>query len=162
SGRNAVEPGTASTGCSLGAWSFAGLCYPSCAIILIPSRQAASRPSKVVCASCQQARGYIYEAFVYGPSELRDKLCPWCIADGKAASRFNGFFSVEDPVVEAGIPRGLVPPPANILELFICGPDLLPVPCTGGPPMRAVRLNGWKEKRCQNLPAPRPACMSSS
>src|SRR5262249_11004057 len=72
------------------------------------------------------------------------------------------FLLVEDPLVEAGIPGWLVPPPASILELFICGPHLLPVPCTYGPPMWAVGLNGWKEKRCQNLRAPRPACISSS
>ena len=70
-----------------------------------PLTTGSVKPSKVVCACCQQARGYIYEASVYGPAELRGKLCPWCIADGKAAGRFNVFFSVEDPLVEADIPR---------------------------------------------------------
>ncbi len=62
------------------------------------------KSSTTICACCQQARGYIYVGSLYGP-ELRSKLCPWCIADGKAAARFDVFFSVEDTFVEAKIPR---------------------------------------------------------
>jgi uncharacterized protein CbrC (UPF0167 family) len=73
-----------------------------------PLATGSVKPSEAVCACCQRVRGYIYEASVYGPGELRGKLCPWCIADGEAAFRFGVYFSVEDPLVEAGIARHII------------------------------------------------------
>jgi uncharacterized protein len=66
------------------------------------------KPSDVICACCGQSRGFIYEASVYGTPDVRGKLCPWCIASGAAASRFNLFFSVEDPLVDAGLARQVI------------------------------------------------------
>lgn len=40
--------------------------------------------SGVNCVCCGQARGYIYVGPVYATDEYREKLCPWCIADGSA------------------------------------------------------------------------------
>jgi uncharacterized protein CbrC (UPF0167 family) len=70
-----------------------------------PLATGSVKPSKITCACCKQSHGFIYEATVYGTEEVRGKLCPWCIADGKAASRFNVFFSVEDPLTKADLPR---------------------------------------------------------
>jgi uncharacterized protein len=70
-----------------------------------PVATGSVKPSNEVCVCCQQARGYVYDAPVYGAIELRGNLCPWCIAEGKAASRFDVFFSDELPLVEAGLPR---------------------------------------------------------
>lgn len=47
------------------------------------------------CACCGRERGYLYTGPLYGPpgtNALKDKLCPWCIADGSAAERFNATF----------------------------------------------------------------------
>jgi uncharacterized protein len=49
-------------------------------------------PSGAVCRSCGQPRGYIYTGPVYAVEELTDELCPWCIADGSAAARFDARF----------------------------------------------------------------------
>jgi uncharacterized protein CbrC (UPF0167 family) len=64
--------------------------------------------SDTTCLCCGEARGYIYTAPVYGPSRLHEKLCPWCIASGAAASKYNCFFSDDSPLTEAGLDRSIV------------------------------------------------------
>ncbi len=54
--------------------------------------------SDATCLSCEQARGLIYTGPVYAVEELVDCLCPWCIADGSAAARFDAAFTDHLPV----------------------------------------------------------------
>ncbi len=61
-----------------------------------------------VCMCCSKARGFIYTATVRGRLETEGGLCPWCIANGKAASKFDCFFSDEHPLTQAGVPRPIV------------------------------------------------------
>ena len=49
--------------------------------------------SDAECVACGRARGWIYRGPVYAADELADSLCPWCIADGTAASRFDAEFT---------------------------------------------------------------------
>ena len=49
--------------------------------------------STAVCRSCHRATGYVYTGPVYAEEELAESLCPWCIADGSAASRFDAEFT---------------------------------------------------------------------
>ena len=49
-------------------------------------------PSSNVCRACGQARGYIYAGSPYSEEELEGAICPWCIADGTAAERFDAEF----------------------------------------------------------------------
>jgi uncharacterized protein CbrC (UPF0167 family) len=49
--------------------------------------------SDVRCSCCTRARGYVYAGPVYAIEDLRDRLCPWCIADGSAAARFEAQFT---------------------------------------------------------------------
>ncbi len=44
------------------------------------------------CRSCGQKRGYIYAGPVYAEDELDESICPWCIADGSAAEKFDATF----------------------------------------------------------------------
>ena len=46
-----------------------------------------------MCVCCGERRGYIYAGPVYSERELSDSLCPWCIADGSAHSRFGAEFT---------------------------------------------------------------------
>src|SRR6202035_4730909 len=55
--------------------------------------------SDAICACCNQPRGYIYTGPTYCEDEIEDALCPWCIADGSAAKKFDASFT--DP---AGFP----------------------------------------------------------
>src|SRR6185369_1862863 len=64
--------------------------------------------SATTCRCCGRARGYIYASSVYAVESLRDSLCPWCIADGSAATKFDACFSDGDPLIRAGVPVSVV------------------------------------------------------
>lgn len=49
-------------------------------------------PSDATCRSCGQPRGYIYAGAPYAEEELERAICPWCIANGAAASKFHAEF----------------------------------------------------------------------
>jgi uncharacterized protein CbrC (UPF0167 family) len=50
--------------------------------------------SDVACAACGQRRGWVYTGSVYSVErDLEDRICPWCIADGSAAERFDAVFT---------------------------------------------------------------------
>jgi uncharacterized protein CbrC (UPF0167 family) len=51
------------------------------------------KPSEEECVSCGQSRGYLYTGPVFAVEEIIDELCPWCIADGSAAARFDAHFT---------------------------------------------------------------------
>jgi len=46
-----------------------------------------------VCAACKSARGYVYAGPVFATEELDQRLCPWCIADGSAHTKFDATFT---------------------------------------------------------------------
>jgi hypothetical protein len=58
-----------------------------------PVATGSIEPSPVRCFSCQRARGYIYVGPVYCRQDLHNLLCPWCIADGSAHTRFGCEFT---------------------------------------------------------------------
>jgi len=60
------------------------------------------------CRCCEQKRGYIYTASVYAKDLLGDELCPWCIADGSAAAKYDAIFSDDQPLIEAGLPNSVI------------------------------------------------------
>lgn len=68
-----------------------------------PLATGAVEPRKTACACCGEARGFIYVQPVYATVDLDEKLCPWCIADGSAASRFGASFSDPEPLRQAGL-----------------------------------------------------------
>jgi hypothetical protein len=49
--------------------------------------------SDAVCVSCERARGWIATSHLYTAQDVEDRFCPWCIADGTAAARFDGTFN---------------------------------------------------------------------
>lgn len=45
------------------------------------------------CLCCNRARGHIYRSSVYARRrDLREAICPWCVADGSAARAFDAQF----------------------------------------------------------------------
>jgi uncharacterized protein CbrC (UPF0167 family) len=58
-----------------------------------PLSTGSVKPSEQQCVCCGQARGFIYAGPVYAVEELDESLCPWCIADGSAAERFDADFT---------------------------------------------------------------------
>ncbi|MGW7044159.1 CbrC family protein [Streptomyces avermitilis] len=57
--------------------------------------------SAEVCACCNRSTGWIYTATFYTARDVSGSFCPWCIADGTAAERFEGEFT--DPYGLDGI-----------------------------------------------------------
>ncbi len=49
--------------------------------------------SDVVCACCERGRGWVHTCGMFGPGDLDRPICPWCIADGSAAAKFEGSFN---------------------------------------------------------------------
>jgi uncharacterized protein CbrC (UPF0167 family) len=58
-----------------------------------PIATGAIEESGAVCVNCGRARGFIYAGPVFAADELADALCPWCIADGSAAARWDASFT---------------------------------------------------------------------
>jgi len=48
--------------------------------------------SDATCGVCGQARGYAYTGLPHASEQFNGALCPWCIADGSAATRFGATF----------------------------------------------------------------------
>jgi uncharacterized protein CbrC (UPF0167 family) len=47
--------------------------------------------SEAECPVCHRATGYAYVGPFYTNNDVAN-LCPWCIADGRAATKYNGYF----------------------------------------------------------------------
>ncbi|WP_371749783.1 CbrC family protein [Streptomyces sp. NBC_01283] len=58
-----------------------------------PLASGSIRASADKCVCCDRSTGWIYTASFYTAQEINGNLCPWCIADGSAAERFEGEFS---------------------------------------------------------------------
>ena len=50
------------------------------------------KASEIECPCCHKIRGYSYQLTPYCEEEV-EGLCPWCIADGSAAEKFEASFS---------------------------------------------------------------------
>ncbi|WP_144395648.1 CbrC family protein [Pleionea sediminis] len=72
-----------------------------------PISTGAIKESCEVCECCEQARGYVYASNLYAEEEI-EFICPWCIADGSAAQKFDGMFSDDYPLQEAGVPEEVI------------------------------------------------------
>lgn len=51
----------------------------------------AKEGEQVICPCCEQETAYYYEPMIYTREDVQN-LCPNCIANGKAAQKYNGSF----------------------------------------------------------------------
>ncbi|MBD5780966.1 CbrC family protein [Pelagicoccus sp. NFK12] len=72
-----------------------------------PISTGAIKKDDASCDCCGQSHGYAYKSSVYCHDEV-DALCPWCIADGSAAAKFNAIFSDSHPLSENGISKEII------------------------------------------------------
>ncbi|MFA0570844.1 CbrC family protein [Vibrio gallaecicus] len=63
--------------------------------------------SDEVCECCEKATGYIYSSTLYAQEEV-EFICPWCIADGLAAKKFDGTYIDDYPLINAGLGESVV------------------------------------------------------
>lgn len=73
-----------------------------------PLATGSIEPCDTECVCCGRSRGYIYTGSVYAEEDLKDALCPWCIADGSAAEEFDAEFSDGEPLAAANVPDEIV------------------------------------------------------
>jgi uncharacterized protein CbrC (UPF0167 family) len=67
------------------------------------------RRSHAVCSACERARGWIAQSILYSATKPDEtQVCPWCIADGTAAARWDGTFNEVEP--------GVSPERADVVE----------------------------------------------
>lgn len=67
-----------------------------------PIATGAIEPSEERCECCGKANGYICTSTIYAEEEI-EFICPWCVADGSAAKKFDGSFSDDYPLHQAGV-----------------------------------------------------------
>jgi uncharacterized protein CbrC (UPF0167 family) len=56
-----------------------------------PIKLGVIKQEVTICTSCGKNRDYVYGGPFYSVEEV-EGICPWCIADGSAATKFNGEF----------------------------------------------------------------------
>ncbi|MFE2324737.1 CbrC family protein [Streptomyces sp. NPDC059385] len=61
-----------------------------------PVASGSVRESTETCACCNRSTGWIYTVTFHTAQEISGRFCPWCIADGSAAERFEGDVAVSD------------------------------------------------------------------
>jgi uncharacterized protein len=62
-----------------------------------------------LCLCCGQARGFMYVGPVFTTNrDVRDNICPWCIADGSAAKMYDADFVGPHTLLKAGVAREIV------------------------------------------------------
>ena len=69
--------------------------------------------SDSTCMGCERKRGWIYLGPTFCEAELDERLCPWCIADGTAHTKFGAEF-VGSPAV--GGYGDWITPPRHVIE----------------------------------------------
>ena len=72
-----------------------------------PIRSGSIVESDKKCKCCRKARGYIYTGPVYAERDLDESLCPWCIADGSAAEKYEALF-IDDACFDDDMPAEAV------------------------------------------------------
>lgn len=68
---------------------------------LDPLTSGAIINSNKVCQCCNMNRGFIYDGPTYAIQDLSQAFCPWCIADGSAARKFDAVFVDDRSLVRA-------------------------------------------------------------
>lgn len=82
---------------------------PSFAYHPDPVATGAIERRPVSCRCCGQDREWVYAVAPYAVDDLRDALCPWCVADGSAAARFDASFTdLGDTDLPADLPDHVV------------------------------------------------------
>lgn len=64
-------------------------------------------PSDDKCGCCGKLRGYKYASVVYCVDEV-ETVCPWCIADGSLAAKFDASLIDDHSLQSAGLPSAVV------------------------------------------------------
>lgn len=64
------------------------------------------KESDEACECCGKKTGCSYNSSIYAQEDI-EFICPWCIASGEAAEKFDGLFCDEYPLVQAGLDESI-------------------------------------------------------
>jgi uncharacterized protein CbrC (UPF0167 family) len=73
-----------------------------------PVSTGSVKASENVCICCGQSRGFIYACSTHCRTNIREQLCPWCIADGSAATKYDAMFCDDHWLVKAGLAEEII------------------------------------------------------
>lgn len=73
-----------------------------------PIATGAIEVGSAACDCCGKSPGFEYSASFYTAHTPKPKICPWCIANGEAAKKYDGQFSDDYPLRTAGIAEDIV------------------------------------------------------
>ena len=73
-----------------------------------PLKTGAVKASENECRCCCKKRGYIYIGGVYSIDDLDESICPWCIANGKAADKFDATFFDDSSLYDAELSMDII------------------------------------------------------
>lgn len=73
-----------------------------------PLSTGSIKASPAACDCCGHARGFAYAASFYSAQVDSPTLCPWCIASGEAAKKYDGMFSDDYPLRAAGVAEDII------------------------------------------------------
>lgn len=76
----------------------AGVIFPIFRYHPDPIATGSVAESNTQCLCCERKNGFIYTGPVYAADELESKICPWCIADGSAAEKFEAIFTDQEGI----------------------------------------------------------------
>jgi len=72
------------------------------------------------CICCEQDVEFLYVGPTISIHDLDEKLCPWCIADGRASEKFDVEFSDSQALADAGLPPELIKEIAERTPGYVC------------------------------------------
>ena len=72
-----------------------------------PLSTGAFKASSDACECCGEPRGLVYTGNVYATQDV-ELVCPWCIADGSLARRFDASLNDDRPLLSAGLPEAVI------------------------------------------------------
>ena len=67
-----------------------------------PLETGVIKPGEIICDTCCQKRDYFYDSTIYWSMTSGDeKICPWCIADWKAAEELECSFVPGEEMIDS-------------------------------------------------------------
>ncbi|MBK8205656.1 MAG: CbrC family protein [Planctomycetes bacterium] len=67
--------------------------FPSFKYHRDPIASGAFARTDSACSICGSKRGFKYEGEIFSQQDFEGVICPWCVADGKAAIKLNAEFT---------------------------------------------------------------------
>jgi len=84
-----------------------------------PIETGAVKKSDEACECCGEKRGYTYTSIIFSQEDI-ETICPWCIADGSASTKFDGEFSDGCSLAKAEINEKIIDEVCKSTPAFNC------------------------------------------